>query len=77
MPTYVYECSRCGEFEVEQSITAPALERCPRCEGSVKRLIAGGTSFMLRGSAASDTHCDREAPCCGRSTRCEKPPCSE
>ena len=76
MPTYVYECSRCGELEVDQSITAPPLERCPQCGLPVKRLIAGGTSFVLKGGGGPRTHCDREAPCCGRATRCDKPPCS-
>ncbi|MFC1642023.1 FmdB family zinc ribbon protein [Myxococcota bacterium] len=28
MPTYVYECRKCGEFEEQQSIKAPAFTRC-------------------------------------------------
>lgn len=41
MPTYVYECEKCGKvFEVEQRITEPALEECPdECGGAVHRLI--------------------------------------
>ena len=29
MPTYTYRCPVHGEFEVEQRITDPKLERCP------------------------------------------------
>jgi putative FmdB family regulatory protein len=30
MPTYEYECPRCGTFEVEQKISDPTLTACPR-----------------------------------------------
>ena len=74
MPTYVYECARCGEFEEQQSMSAPALGSCPTCGGEVRRLIAGGTSAIIKGRGAS-AHCERDTPCCGRETRCDKPPC--
>lgn len=54
MPTYLYECPNHGEFEHQHSITAE-LEFCPKCEEEnklaqrVKRLIAGGTGFILNG----------------------------
>jgi putative FmdB family regulatory protein len=56
MPTYLYECPIHGEFEHEHSIN-DKLEICPICEKEVrltpqkvKRLIAGGTGFILSGS---------------------------
>lgn len=56
MPTYLYECPIHGEFEEQHSIN-DKLETCPHCveEGrltprKVKRLIAGGTTFVLSGS---------------------------
>lgn len=52
MPTYVYECKKCGDFEQQQSIKDPALTRCPQCGGEVQRIIAGGTSFILKGGGA-------------------------
>jgi len=76
MPTYLYECARCGEFEQVQGILEPALSRCPTCGGEVQRMIAGGTSFFLKGGGGSPGRCERETPCCGRATRCDKPPCS-
>ena len=55
MPTYVYECEKCGEFEEQQSIKDSALTRCPRCGGEVRRVISGGTSFIMKGGSACST----------------------
>lgn len=49
MPIYEYECKKCGEFEVTQRITEPALTRCPTCRSKVTKLISN-TSFQLKGS---------------------------
>lgn len=56
MPTYTYECPVHGEFEHEHAITEE-LELCPTCQEEqrtnphkVKRLISGGTGFILNGS---------------------------
>ncbi len=50
MPTYAYECEKCGEFEKEQRISDPPLSKCPHCGKKVKRLIAGTGGFVLKGS---------------------------
>jgi putative FmdB family regulatory protein len=58
MPTYEYECKKCGHvFEAIQSITADALKRCPKAEcpegtgrGTVQRLIGGGGGLLFKGS---------------------------
>jgi putative FmdB family regulatory protein len=51
MPTYVYECRRCGHlFEKFQSIKAAALKRCPRCRGALRRLPGGGAGLLFKGS---------------------------
>jgi len=49
MPIYEYKCGKCGDFEVTQRITEPALKRCPTCKGKVERLVSL-TSFVLKGS---------------------------
>ena len=77
MPTYVYRCNCCGEFEVHQSIKDPPLEQCPDCGTTVRRVITGGTVFILKGHGATKSNCDRETPCCGREVRCEKLPCGK
>lgn len=49
MPTYEYQCEKCGLFETVQKITENALERCPSCNGKVKRLLSAAP-FHLKGS---------------------------
>lgn len=50
MPTYEYQCEKCGhQFEVSQRITEDPVEVCTKCDGHVKRLIAA-TNFILKGS---------------------------
>ncbi len=51
MPTYEYECTHCGyRFEAFGKITANPLNKCPKCEKKVKRLISGGSGFIFKGS---------------------------
>jgi putative FmdB family regulatory protein len=53
MPTYEYECQKCGRtFEEFQSITADPLTECRQksCRGKVKRLIGGGGGLLFKGS---------------------------
>ena len=49
MPIYEYRCAKCGQFEIMQRITKPALKRCPTCQSKVTKLISN-TSFQLKGS---------------------------
>lgn len=53
MPTYEYECQKCGHhFEAVQSMKDPHLTDCPKeaCEGPVKRKISLGAGFIFKGS---------------------------
>lgn len=51
MPTYEYLCGDCNhQFEEFQSITAEPLDTCPKCNGSVKRLISSGNGLIFKGS---------------------------
>lgn len=59
MPTYEYECAKCGhQFERVQSISARPLEVCPEdvCaqkrwgKGKVKRAISAGAGLIFKGS---------------------------
>jgi len=51
MPTYEYECQKCGHrFDEFQSMTAKLLVRCPKCKGKLKRLIGAGAGFLFKGS---------------------------
>lgn len=48
MPLYVYECQKCGEFEVEQRFSDDPLETHETCGCQVHRIIPR-TSFTLKG----------------------------
>ena len=51
MPTYVYQCKKCNfEFEKFQSITAPAIKKCDKCDGEVEKIISGGSGLIFKGS---------------------------
>ena len=56
MPTYEYECRKCGhEFELFQSITAVPLKKCPKCRGGVRRKIGSGAGVIFKGSGFYST----------------------
>ena len=51
MPTYGYECVKCGHrFEVFQSMTEPRRKRCPKCRGKVRRLLGSGAGMIFKGT---------------------------
>lgn len=59
MPTYQYECLKCGKsFELFQSMKDDPLKTCPkdRCrmkrwgKGRVKRLLGTGAGLIFKGS---------------------------
>ncbi|MDP8263659.1 MAG: zinc ribbon domain-containing protein [Candidatus Ancaeobacter aquaticus] len=77
MPTYEYECTKCGFlFEEFQSITAAPLERCPECDQKVKRLIGKGSGIVFKGSGfyATDYRSPKksETPSCPNKGGCNK-----
>lgn len=62
MPTYEYECTRCGHiFEMFQSITAKPKKRpdepCAGCgeRAEIRRLIGGGGAVLFKGSGFYET----------------------
>lgn len=50
MPIYEYECQQCNQVtEAMQKFSDPALTECPRCRGSLRKMISH-SSFHLKGS---------------------------
>ncbi len=50
MPTYEYECTRCGAITSEfKPMSAPRRQRCPACRGKVQQLITGGLGIVFKG----------------------------
>lgn len=51
MPTYDYECQRCGHtFEAFQGMIEKPLRKCPECSGRLRRLIGAGAGIIFKGS---------------------------
>ena len=87
MPTYAYECQKCGhKFERFQGMSDPPVKKCPECKGEVQRVIGTGAGIFFKGSGFHATDykrpagapaCGHDRPCCGRETRCDSPPCKD
>jgi len=85
MPTYDYQCKKCGHrFERFQKMSDPPLKTCPECGGQVRRLIGTGAGVIFKGSGFHATDyrdsrasCGRDRPCCGRDAPCDIKPCDK
>ena len=56
MPTYEYECRRCGHiFELFTSMLDEKEKRCPKCRGIGKKLPGRGAGFIFKGSGFYST----------------------
>ena len=50
MPIYEYCCSVCNiQFELRQKFSDPPADRCPKCGGTVRKLVSA-VSFSLKGA---------------------------
>ena len=47
MPTYEYQCPRCGPIEISHSIVEPARSACARCNAAITRMISGGSGVLF------------------------------
>ncbi len=51
MPTYEYECLSCGtNFDAFQKMSETPLDKCVQCQGSVRRVVSGGSGLIFKGS---------------------------
>jgi len=51
MPTYEYQCTKCGHrFEKLQSIKDQPLKTCPVCNAPAERLIGTGAGLIFKGA---------------------------
>ncbi|WP_309358154.1 zinc ribbon domain-containing protein [Oryzomonas sp.] len=50
MPVYEYRCNSCNiQFELRQKFSDPPADRCPKCGGTVRKLVSA-VSFSLKGA---------------------------
>jgi putative FmdB family regulatory protein len=79
VPLYEYVCKECGhKSEVRQSIHNAPVIACPECRGEMRRIISGGSCFIVRGRTADKAfqpRCGKDQTCCGSATPCESPGC--
>jgi putative FmdB family regulatory protein len=57
MPTYEYECGKCGHrLEAFQYFSEKPLRRCPACSRkTLRRLIGAGSAVIFKGSGFYET----------------------
>jgi len=61
VPTYEYECSKCGKrFDLFQSMSDEHIKECKYCQGPVKRLIGSGGGIIFKGSGFYETDYKRK-----------------
>ena len=71
MPAYEYLCDACAcRFERRQKMSDAAIDTCPECGGSVRRLISGGAGAITKGSSAPQAMCASGGPGCGQGQAC-------
>jgi len=71
MPTYDYECSKCGHrFEVFQKMSDEPIMKCPKCRSKSHRLIGAGSGIIFKGSGFYQT--DYKNKGSGQDTTCRK-----
>jgi len=84
MITYQYKCDNCGGlYEFTQSIQDKAIEVCTKCNGKLRRVISGGSGFILKDDGygftneqpAIKTRCGKTETCCGSPVPCDTPAC--
>lgn len=51
MPTYDYECQKCGQkFEIFHSMNDNSEKNCDKCGSKAKKLISPGAGIIFKGS---------------------------
>ena len=56
MPTYTYECKKCGhEKDVFHAMSATRRVKCSECGGACRRLLGTGAGIIFKGSGFYET----------------------
>lgn len=73
MPIYEYRCGACGRTieQLRSLADADAAVECPGCGESMRRVFSAPAGIRIGTGKAPGT------TCCGRTERCDSPPCSD
>ena len=56
MPTYSYECKKCGHVvDKFHPMSESPRVKCPECKGACRRLIGSGAGVIFKGSGFYET----------------------
>ena len=62
MPTYSYECRKCGVVhDVFHAMNASPRVKCPVCGGGCKRLLGAGAGIIFKGAGFYETDYKRKS----------------
>ena len=74
MPTYDYECTKCGKkIEIFQSMTDKPKKSCPDCKGKLRRLIGSGSGMIFKGTGFYITDYKKQNSCSTKPSVDNKP----
>ncbi len=65
MPTYDYECTKCGhKLEIFHRMSESPKKICPKCKKSgLVKLIGSGTGIIFKGSGFYETDYKKKSGC--------------
>jgi putative FmdB family regulatory protein len=71
MPIYEYRCLHCGRVSEILLRSSDSIDiECPSCGGkNLEKILSASYAIRMDSSMSGRT-------CCGRTERCEMPPCS-
>lgn len=72
MPIYEYKCRNCGDvIEIFQKTSSPRTINCQHCGSDNMEKMVSIPGFVKAASSSV-----KGRTCCGRTERCDTPPCS-
>ena len=63
MPVYEYRCDACNiQFELRQKFSDPPADKCPKCGGTVRKLVSAASFSLKGGGWYGDGYGDKAEP---------------
>ena len=63
MPVYEYRCDTCNiQFELRQKFSDPPADKCPKCSGTVSKLVSAASFSLKGGGWYGDGYGDKVEP---------------